>query len=1765
MKRILSLLVILLLLGSNFALAQDNSTSCTGFWGSVSCFLFGSAEKRAAIGGKAWWDFEGGNIAGEAIKEGAALVYVSPDLKTTQQVYVKSGKFYTDPDFKNLYVPPTKVVRISETTPGSAGVRTVFVAPDGTATEVKEVGSVGGQPVYQGTSGTGYYTPTAPIASGQYVATNGNVVILSDGVVTSELVPVANPNLKTKSVGPVYIKKAPGQDLQDLVTLSATGVPQGNNFVDSAGQPVYVTKKGYVLTEANRQKIIQYYRSIGVTDAVDELSTADIKSWQVISDLGEVSEENGELKFVPQGAPDQSFSLGAIDLSVSAVGLPEKKPLTYAPIPASEPAPKPVVEDWSGYKEMAGLPNRGVKIKDGQLVVDCGYFCIDDYPITINPSTGEAEYTDGSGSHVVTLSKLDYVQGTVDLLAEQKKVKAWLAAADTAETERLKAKTPGTAGLPEEERPKFKPLSGSLEKPASLPKAGSNPKFQQGFVDGSKADITVIQAMASQLQSRVDQGYVIDECTAGGCTLTRTTKGGETTTLNINYDSTTRAITTVAPSAPQLSPYSSSAIVLSKVSESGWSGKITDNGDILVSSPTGKELPYKRSYVAADGTQIYMYQEPGKAPEYYSADGQAYDAQGNKVPGSSSVLGKQVEINVLFEAPSSVVSTTVKKVTFSSASVGRDKDQVAFREVKDLSGNLVGYARYDDAAAQGASSGGGSASNIIYGANGNRIGYIDTVGKFVTGMPPGGWGTAPETVVVVSEKGALLAGSSGTVIVPAVTQTPTPYELELTRNADAAKAAQEQASAAFTAAVNSIDLEAVNKKVKESKKATVVIDKKEVDLVFTDRDHATAGERNFYCDSGCGTSQAVWKEKKPWWQPDSTLDDSSGIQSAANAYQATLDTYTATAAFRTTTLASMEAYGAYIAVPGQQLVDPTTGRYAIKSDDGTIYGYVTPTINNVVYNKAGQPIGLYDNSDPKNPIFRLGKGAANLDVVDANGRYVQTKGAIRYEELGTGPSEKAPSVSPVSGTTSPVVAPVPGVQPSVAAVVPTTLTGKDAGEKTAVQLLTEKYGADNLPSVVTINGQLATLITKADGKKDYVDEGGNHVYVPSKGQYTIVPQKINEDFSMVIYRPKKVEGQSGIPDGDYVYDSATGTVTRCNNDACDNPTPVTGAAKDKVVALLQKEGAAPPGPAPAPEEPLPVAASPAPGAAPAPAGEKAPAAGQPELTEVTLDGGKSYTLGGKNVKVYRDDDGNIYLSTGEDNAPTKDPKLKYDPDEKKIVTTSDTLGLKDPAALDTVNKFTIGKGEKQVTYHFTTDEKTGESIVTQVVQVKEDPKCEKDCKMKEEEVSVDSFTAHSLLEQANEKGAKDVVVRVSHKDAEEALRSGQTNNAELYNILEKQRDKDQATYEAASKQYDALNQQYTSAKDEWEQLAQKAAQAQASEGAPALTDLEQKRLGELAEQVPELKKQAAAAQQQRDEAKANVDDAESKMKWRTAMTAFESVGAVSRELGKLGKYQGISNLLFPETTKEWNKWANNEFFNTWADIPGRVAREVCEYDQKKRAEKVGQSVSFIHTPSGAYQFIGSIQAEKTITNVPIMCEKNNSVNASEELICAKGMVCVNNFCYGGTDAEEIDPDIDTPAQAQLYKIRWGVASPADLAFTPFVDENGVSVKFNLRLYYGENPLAWVFKRVGTALDSVIELKNGAQDGGTIVKYLGTDYTRVCIEFNPDYRVKDDEGDYVDHICTNFMVINPGSVEYGGSGGAATSSTTSADPSVEFNI
>ncbi len=51
MKKTVLMVLLMIVVGSLFVIAQDDTTApCSGFWRSISCFLFGAPGEREAVG-----------------------------------------------------------------------------------------------------------------------------------------------------------------------------------------------------------------------------------------------------------------------------------------------------------------------------------------------------------------------------------------------------------------------------------------------------------------------------------------------------------------------------------------------------------------------------------------------------------------------------------------------------------------------------------------------------------------------------------------------------------------------------------------------------------------------------------------------------------------------------------------------------------------------------------------------------------------------------------------------------------------------------------------------------------------------------------------------------------------------------------------------------------------------------------------------------------------------------------------------------------------------------------------------------------------------------------------------------------------------------------------------------------------------------------------------------------------------------------------------------------------------------------------------------------------------------------------------------------------------------------------------------------------------------------------------------------------------------------------------------------------------------------
>ncbi|MFH1406061.1 MAG: hypothetical protein ABIG52_02485, partial [Nanoarchaeota archaeon] len=275
-------------------------------------------------------------------------------------------------------------------------------------------------------------------------------------------------------------------------------------------------------------------------------------------------------------------------------------------------------------------------------------------------------------------------------------------------------------------------------------------------------------------------------------------------------------------------------------------------------------------------------------------------------------------------------------------------------------------------------------------------------------------------------------------------------------------------------------------------------------------------------------------------------------------------------------------------------------------------------------------------------------------------------------------------------------------------------------------------------------------------------------------------------------------------------------------------------------------------------------------------------------------------------------------------------------------------------------------------------------------------------------------------------------------------------------------------------------------------------------------------------------------------------------------TSFGDIaGGVLSLTAKLGSYRSLSNLLVPDATKKWMETADSDGLRQWADLDGFLASEACRKDEEKRSTQDGKAYAFVRTTSGTYQFVGSIQAEKSESNTLLLCTPNPDQEAEDKFVCSKGLVCgEDQFCYEDKN-NDLEPDNKEPVKGRFYKITWGVTAPQDEKYTPYVDENGKAVRFNLHLYGPEGD-KWIFKRLGATGSSVLALENGQNDGGLIVKYLPEDYNRICIEFNPADSVKDFDGSSVSSICTSIIQSSKGKVQYEGASAPATVASGSGE-------
>ncbi len=262
----------------------------------------------------------------------------------------------------------------------------------------------------------------------------------------------------------------------------------------------------------------------------------------------------------------------------------------------------------------------------------------------------------------------------------------------------------------------------------------------------------------------------------------------------------------------------------------------------------------------------------------------------------------------------------------------------------------------------------------------------------------------------------------------------------------------------------------------------------------------------------------------------------------------------------------------------------------------------------------------------------------------------------------------------------------------------------------------------------------------------------------------------------------------------------------------------------------------------------------------------------------------------------------------------------------------------------------------------------------------------------------------------------------------------------------------------------------------------------------------------------------------------------------TAQDWQQGLSSVYAVLQSTKSYPALNNLLWgdAEFYKDWQKWADQTFAPLLAE--NWFPSWVCEGD-KRDIEPEG--VVTLTTPNGIDQMVASIQAERSPKPSPMLCQYNQD----EDLwFCEEGQVCwEDGFCYEDISPDDDEPDEETPMEGYFYKITWGAGAPQDEALTPFIDENGVAVSFNVWLYPEDGSPKVPYYRRGGNTKGPIELANGDSDQDVILKYSTKKYSKACLVWDKAPRTFFSDEDYVEDPCMDFKESTQGQVSWENSG------------------
>jgi len=284
------------------------------------------------------------------------------------------------------------------------------------------------------------------------------------------------------------------------------------------------------------------------------------------------------------------------------------------------------------------------------------------------------------------------------------------------------------------------------------------------------------------------------------------------------------------------------------------------------------------------------------------------------------------------------------------------------------------------------------------------------------------------------------------------------------------------------------------------------------------------------------------------------------------------------------------------------------------------------------------------------------------------------------------------------------------------------------------------------------------------------------------------------------------------------------------------------------------------------------------------------------------------------------------------------------------------------------------------------------------------------------------------------------------------------------------------------------------------------------------------------------------------------------------------LGSIYVVADSLKNYPAINNLLWGDQDwyQDWKGWADR----TFAPMMGSnwFTSAICDQTQNRR-DMVPEGKAVIKTVSGTYQAVASIQMEKSDRKAPILCYLNPDQEAAEQFICDKKQVCIEDLCYKDEDRDN-EPDEDKALEGYFYKITWGVSAPRDESLTPYVDENGVSVSFNIWLDDHENDKVdagakYMYYETGNVAGP-IELKNSGMDQGIITKYSDNEYEEACIKW--DKAPLTTQGQFsaiaglnsIGNVCFGAKEIQTGSVDYDTDSSSSSGGTTSSEATTNQN-